>query len=839
MLINENQVRKIVRKKIKEAINEVDGDGTSGEAAGEVDPTTIISNSGNDPSYAIHYESENVKNAHIIPIQKMIDDIGEGAVTITATQAKDYAKRLYTATKGGYDLGFGTDKKEIGLVLKAIPTCVDVSYVSSIFEKMYADSWTFHPTLNAVFAGELHDQAEMYDFVELPIEEKMKDAFIQIGDDPKNRMGKKQFFDMIKKAAPNLADAADYEGKERSGYMAISPILTYLGDQESSFGDGSANGFKTGGADALAALGDNGVAAIMAASTLKGVESNIIATASTAFKDELAAKKLAYQMAAETEQAAAKQVWKQQFARGAGDAAAKKVARGGGSKKAQKAARTKAVRLLLKNFDDAWNVTARNILTKSSSVGSKVATQAGVKTTGTAFSKSAGAQIFKKSAAGLAIRTVGRGALKFIPYAGWALLAYDLIDVATAGDIPASVDLALNSQLYVKMDEILTNAVPSLEVEVNRIKAIPVFTKQQKLAWQESENQRIADELDESSTETNEEIVFVQSPITQIGDNDRDNIGSIQDVIESYNTTYMQSAPIDSVKIASMVDGQWNSNMTSIWKEFIVHVFTVHTTFRNHSIAPRVINKTMFNWIEMSAQLKNSFQNYTNGYKGMLAFCIDAHAGNTSLGGSPGFQSVRNFEDPASKTKSQAAEKVRAKVGGTLTSKNFTISAQSENESRIRKLEDIKGVAEGTSAAIADKLVNSMKRNWGLDGSNGHNVSRSVTYNLIVKSGRDGKIKVSGKPGAKDSKKSFIGGGDITRFEAPYRDIAFILNSRFPEGPRQYLPLDLDITVPRGFYKAQTGTVERADEANQPVNERKIKSLIREQILKQISKKKI
>ena len=42
MLINENQVRKIVRKKIKEAINEVDGDGTSGDATGVVDPTISI-----------------------------------------------------------------------------------------------------------------------------------------------------------------------------------------------------------------------------------------------------------------------------------------------------------------------------------------------------------------------------------------------------------------------------------------------------------------------------------------------------------------------------------------------------------------------------------------------------------------------------------------------------------------------------------------------------------------------------------------------------------------------------------------------------------------------------
>ena len=106
---------------------------------------------------------------------------------ISNQEAQAFAKRLYNATKGsginvmsGKGLfGMGTDEDEIQKVLNEIPTILDVSFVSDVFQKKYEKEWFMDSHLLNVFNEEL-DASDYGEYVEAPLADKMDVAFIDI-----------------------------------------------------------------------------------------------------------------------------------------------------------------------------------------------------------------------------------------------------------------------------------------------------------------------------------------------------------------------------------------------------------------------------------------------------------------------------------------------------------------------------------------------------------------------------------------------------------------------------------------------------------------------------------
>ena len=137
----------------------------------------------------------------------------EGEPTLISDQeAIDFAKEIYVATKGGYlstfgiDLGIGTWEDEVAETLRNIPTILDVSKVSAIFKKLYKGSWSFTPTLKAVFESEFNSEAEQFEFVETPLREKMETAYVSINGRPMSLEEWSEWSDLSKEAVDAIED---------------------------------------------------------------------------------------------------------------------------------------------------------------------------------------------------------------------------------------------------------------------------------------------------------------------------------------------------------------------------------------------------------------------------------------------------------------------------------------------------------------------------------------------------------------------------------------------------------------------------------------------------------
>jgi len=114
----------------------------------------------------------------------------KGFDMISKSEASAIAEQIYTATKGGWDFGMGTDEADIKNALDSCPTLMDVSFVSEVFERKYSGAWTFTPTLEAVFASELN-KGDLKKYVAIPLTDK---PFISIGG---NKMSKEEFAKLI------------------------------------------------------------------------------------------------------------------------------------------------------------------------------------------------------------------------------------------------------------------------------------------------------------------------------------------------------------------------------------------------------------------------------------------------------------------------------------------------------------------------------------------------------------------------------------------------------------------------------------------------------------------
>ena len=97
-----------------------------------------------------------------------------GPDLIQESDAAAIASAIYDATKAAkwsnLGTGAGTDEEGLRAALKRVPTQMDLSFVSWVFEQKYGDAWSFTPTLEAVFESELDDR-DMYDIVEITVRE--------------------------------------------------------------------------------------------------------------------------------------------------------------------------------------------------------------------------------------------------------------------------------------------------------------------------------------------------------------------------------------------------------------------------------------------------------------------------------------------------------------------------------------------------------------------------------------------------------------------------------------------------------------------------------------------
>lgn len=155
---------------------------------------------------------------------------------ISNQEAQAFAKRLYEATKGGFlDLGIGTDEVEIQDVLNEIPTIIDVSFVSDVFQKKYQSSWTFDSHLLNVFNEELNT-SDYGEYVEAPLADKMDIAFISLFGTKmtQDEWGQYQeasvkIAEEVEKVAAEAEDAADEAalGEEGEGQEATDRVKIY------------------------------------------------------------------------------------------------------------------------------------------------------------------------------------------------------------------------------------------------------------------------------------------------------------------------------------------------------------------------------------------------------------------------------------------------------------------------------------------------------------------------------------------------------------------------------------------------------------------------------------
>jgi len=162
---------------------------------------------------------------------------------ISNQEAQAFAKRLYNATKGsGIDImsgkglfGMGTDEEEIQKVLNEIPTILDVSFVSDVFQKKYEKEWFMDSHLLNVFNEEL-DASDYGEYVEAPLADKMDVAFIDIFGTKmtQDEWGQYQEASVkvakeVEKAVAGAEDAADEAalGEEGEGQEAKDRVEIY------------------------------------------------------------------------------------------------------------------------------------------------------------------------------------------------------------------------------------------------------------------------------------------------------------------------------------------------------------------------------------------------------------------------------------------------------------------------------------------------------------------------------------------------------------------------------------------------------------------------------------
>jgi len=507
----------------------------------EIRKKIILEQEGGEEVVAVEaFSSEEQKAAKIAELERLVQML-EGAeiVTISNEQAMDFATRIYEATKGGFlDLGIGTDETEISNVLKEIPTIVDISYVSEKFETLYEDAWMFTPNLKNVFSEEL-DQEDMVRHVDSIIDDKMKNDFVQLGE--VGRFGYDDFFDLI-----NAGDEirSQFAGEETSGWVAGSGLISAFDAMTDD--DPSTEVFYAPAATATASGALAGASMSPAAMSRLGLR-----TAQSSIRPDAAALRAAPGTVRSAATAASRSTINR-----AGAAGAATVVGSGPGMGAQRAAARAAA--------------------KRAAAGSarRAAVRAG------------GKQIAKLTLKGLT---------RAIPYVGWALLAVDLANWALSANISKNTDIALDSNLYKRLENAIETIPQSLNAEISAIRGIPVAPSEDQDA-----DTRLKDITD---------LGFgLESPF-------------IEKVIITMNK-YAETRGMDDYNPCS--GKVWTGRVQECWEKFAPHALTNCDAWGD-KYSVDLFPSDAKDWGEMSDIMKSDFPRYTRNPKGCLAFCIDAY----------------------------------------------------------------------------------------------------------------------------------------------------------------------------------------------------------------------
>ncbi len=563
------------------------------------------------------FDSEEAKQEIISQLEAFIDDLKAPLVTISETQSSEFAKRIYDATKGRFGgLGVGTDEEAIKEIIQEIPTIIDVSFVSEKFEKQYKGSWTFTPTLKAVFSDELND-TDMEIYVNTIINDKMKTAFIKLPGTTAP-MGYDEFFEYIS-AGENIK--SQFAGEETGGMMASSGLLTAM-QALTSDDEEMGVGIHQVPAQAVA-----GAAGVYAGTKIVGTSANPIAATSRVAQGMGTAKAVG-ERAFEKSMTKAKPGIKK-AGKKAGKAAAKGVSAKDikAVKKAQGVSKKKAGKIARK--------TARKAAKKAAKASARqAAKRAALKAGGMAL-----------------LKTAPRIAMRAVPVVGWALLAVELVDWAMSADISANTDLALDSTLYSRTEDFLKQGIPAIEGHIDQIKAIPV--------------------IEEVEVEEGEEGEGTEYPGLGWG-LDEDYIANIIRTMMAYKKTRelsdMPSASGTEWKIPETQDA---------WEFFAAHalencsIFGDYTGLVNVSGSwPRLSRAMKGDFPGYTNNPKGCLAFCLDAYYDQVRF------GNTMGGGSPGVEDddLETKEDtappPGERKTGRAKIQIRLDTGG----KNFTDS---------------------------------------------------------------------------------------------------------------------------------------------------------------------
>ena len=542
--INEEKFRKEIRRRLKlikeqqlsQGALDVIGQSRSAAEGATADSTFTVpegmSSTELAEKAAFSFPSESAKQEAISKIEKEIESMKKGPVTLTKAQAADFAVRIHDATIGStgaeritrmVGIGLGTDKGAIKDVFSSgvntetgaregtgIPTCVDVSYVSKQFEEMYAGAWSFTPTLNAVLSSELDDE----DFninVGIPLSTKKETAFVKIGD---SVLGEDQFYELISMGA----ELQKLEGEQRSGLMAGSGLVTSLavvtGNYDPTFTPGEGTNPPGDSADPstygagfvdFAAVSASTVAAFLGhikdlpvidaatgkpipgaqAAKMRGKE-RLLAdweVFKSGYKGNASARHAAKVAFEKKYLATYMEVFDEAVARGAPVTdATGRPARGATGRKRVSDAAAKAAR---ETFDEAWNQTSRGWLRSTAAATDdvvKIAARRGVNRE--AAKRAAGEaaeKVIKGSLLKLGVGGTARGAAKLglraVPYVGWALLANDLAQWMFNANIDPDSDMIMNSEFHERIKTLYTGFESRQQKTLDELKSVPVITK--------------------------------------------------------------------------------------------------------------------------------------------------------------------------------------------------------------------------------------------------------------------------------------------------------------------------------------------------------------------------